>query len=309
VTYTAYSALAVAHQAWGAKLGGSAVFRSRVVAWREGLGLLGVVLAAVSAAALGVVVMLALLGLGLGAGWWAWSHAPRPVMPDAFTAVHPMRTVAWWHPWRNRSFRRLMVVFLLNGIASSIPATLVLFFVQDRLQAGVAWQPAVLGIYFLCGALSIPLWLKGVCQLGLERTWLLGMVLSVIVFLGASLLGTGDELPFLAVCALSGAALGSDLAVPAALLAGVIANAGDNGHAEGAYFGWWNFAAKFNLALAAGLALPLLSWLGYAPGARDAEVLRVLTVAYCLLPCLLKVLSAAALYFLLIQPAVRPPIP
>lgn len=39
-------------------------------------------------------------------------------------------------------------MYLLNGIASAIPATLVLFFVQDRLQAPEVWQSAALGVYF-----------------------------------------------------------------------------------------------------------------------------------------------------------------
>ena len=73
------------------------------------------------------------------------------------------------------------------------------------------------------------------------------------------------------------------------------------GKAEGAYFGWWNFAAKMNLALAAGLALPLLAWFGYEPGARDAQALQTLTIAYCLLPCVLKLLAAGALYGLVIR--------
>ena len=33
--------------------------------------------------------------------------------------------------------------------------------------------------------------------------------------------------------------------------------------ARGAWFGWWTFASKFNLALAAGVALPLVAQLGY----------------------------------------------
>jgi GPH family glycoside/pentoside/hexuronide:cation symporter len=69
VTYAAYSAVSVAHQSWGAMLGGDALYRSRVVAWREGLGLVGVLLAAVTPALLGVPVMLALLWVGLLAGW------------------------------------------------------------------------------------------------------------------------------------------------------------------------------------------------------------------------------------------------
>ena len=64
-----------------------------------------------------------------------------------------------------------------------------------------------------------------------------------------------------------------------AMLTGVIREAGGAARDEGAYLGWWNFATKLNLALAAGLALPALQWLGYAPGARDAAALQALTVA------------------------------
>ncbi|MFM2036837.1 MAG: hypothetical protein RL459_2102, partial [Pseudomonadota bacterium] len=145
------------------------------------------------------------------------------------------------------------------------------------------------------------LWLQLVNRLGLARTWAVGMVLSISVFSFAATLGAGDVLAFTVVCALSGVALGTDLALPGALLAGVIARSGDQGRAEGAYFGWWNFATKLNLALAAGLALPLLALAGYTPGARSDEALTALTFAYCLLPCLLKLLAAAFLYTLIIR--------
>jgi Na+/melibiose symporter-like transporter len=331
LTYLAYSALAVAHQSWGAMLGGDALQRSRVVAWREGLGLVGVVLASVTSTLLGVPVMLGLLWLALGLGWWAWSKAPRPKRlkegghseppvsgPLPHTALESgcvtasearqsMPHASLWRPLQQTAFRRLLAVFMLNGIASAIPATLVLFFVQDRLQGSETLQSAALGLYFVCAALSMPLWLRAVSRLGLARSWVLGMGLSVLVFLWASQLGAGDGALFLIVCALSGAALGSDLALPGAMLAGLIDDAGDRGRADGAYFGWWNFATKLNLALAAGLALPLLGWLGYAPGARDAQALQVLTFAYCLLPCVLKTGAAALLYFSFIQQsAVKP---
>jgi Na+/melibiose symporter-like transporter len=74
----------------------------------------------------------------------------------------------------------------------------------------------------------------------------------------------------------------------------------------GAYFGWWNFAAKLNLALAAGLALPLLEGFGYQPGARDPQALQALTLAYCVLPCVLKVLACWGLYVGIIRAEPRP---
>jgi Na+/melibiose symporter-like transporter len=157
----------------------------------------------------------------------------------------------------------------------------------------------------------MPLWVRLVARLGLARTWLAGMGVAVAVFVSAALLGAGDVLPFLIVCALSGVALGTDLALPGAMLAGLIGRLGERGQREGAYFGWWNFATKLNLALAAGLALPLLAWFGYAPGTRDPTALQTLTIAYCLLPCALKLLAAGTLYALIIRPEQRlaPPRP
>jgi Na+/melibiose symporter-like transporter len=296
VTYGAYSALTVAHQSWGAMLGGDALYRSRVVAWREGLGLAGVLLAVVTPTLLGVPVTLALLYAGLALGVWAWRRAPQPVQHP-----HPAVVGAVWLPWRHSEFRRLFGVYMINGIASAIPATLVLFFVQDLLQASEAIGAAALGVYFVAGAASMPLWLRLVNRWGLAESWRFGMILSTAVFLGASFLGAGDAAWFLLVCALSGVALGSDLVIPSALLAGVIAQRGERGQAEGAYFGWWNFATKLNLALAAGLSLPMLGWLGYVPGTRNANSAAWLTLAYCIVPCALKTLASIALHFFVIQ--------
>jgi Na+/melibiose symporter-like transporter len=137
---------------------------------------------------------------------------------------------------------------------------------------------------------------RAVARWGLLRCWLAGMALAVIAFSGAARLGTGDTAAFALICLFSGAALGADLAVPGALLAGVIRRAGHQGRSEGMYFGWWNFATKLNLALAAGIALPLLGLFGYAPGSRDVGALDALTLAYCALPCVLKGIAAALLY-------------
>ena len=335
VTYAAYSQLSIAHQSWGARLGGDELQRSRIVAWREGAALVGVVVASVLPALLGFSAMLGAFVLALVLGWCAWARAPRPVsgpvvgaaamgdgaigagagigvvvragadLPVAAGASHaPLATL--WRPWGRPAFRRLLAVFMLNGIASAIPATLVLFFIQDRLQAPPAQEPMFLAAYFVCAALSIPLWLRAVAHWGLARTWLAGMGLAMAVFLWTALLGAGDIAPFLLVCALSGVALGTDLALPSALLAGVIAAEGDSGRHEGAYFGWWNMATKLNLALAAGLALPLLGWLGYAPGTRSESGLQMLGWAYAVLPCVLKLMAAAALYFLIVRPAQVP---
>ena len=301
VTYAAYSFLSVSHQSWGAMLGGTEAERSRIVAWREALGLVGVVMASVTPVALGMPATTAIFVVALIVGWLAWTRAVQPVaIKDAALAPG-----AIWLPFKHSNFKRLLLVFMLNGTASAVPATLVLFFIQDRLQAPSSMEPLFLGGYFLAAALSIPLWLAIVKRIGLAKAWLCGMALSIAVFSWATQIDAGETTAFLIICALSGVALGTDLALPGAMLAGVIQTNGDSGKSEGAYFGWWNFAIKLNLALAAGLALPLLGVFGYAPGVRSAEALSALVIAYCVLPCVLKLAASACLYFFIIEPTPR----
>lgn len=301
-TYTAYSLLTLSHQAWGANLGGDEVLRGRIVAWREGLGLAGVVLASVLPGLAGLPATVAGLALCLAGAWWVWRHSPAPGRVDSVADGLPQVPV--WQPLSHPGFLRLWGVFVLNGVASAIPATLVYFFMQDRLQLPVAWQSACLGVYFLAAALGMPAWLALVPRLGLAHSWCLGMGLSVAVFAWVSQLQAGDHVAYAVICALSGLALGADLALPGALLAGLLPAARPQGQAPtpdlhaGLALGWWNFAAKLNLALAAGLALPILAWWGYAPGVQTGAGVEALSWAYGLLPCGLKLGAAATLLVL-----------
>ncbi len=287
-----YSLASIAYQAWGARLANDDGGRARVTAWREALGLVGVILASLLStwgAPFLVALFFGTLAVALAV---LVARAPR-------SAVAPPRAPAT--PWSALAavlarprFRWLLAIFVANGIAAAVPATLVVFFVDDRLQ--LAGQSGVLlALYFVAAACSMPLWAGLARRVGLQAAWLAGMALAIVVFVWAYGLGAGDFPAFAAICVLSGAALGADLALPPALLARVIAL---NGHAdthEGAYFGLWNFANKMNLALAAGLALPALQVLGYTPGARTPEALDALAFAYAVLPCLLKLAAAALL--------------
>lgn len=291
ITYLSFSTVSVIHQAWGARLGGGEAQRAHIVAWREGLSLAGVLVASVLPSLAGLGASTLVFTALLLAGALLLRRAPMPAMPREAPAAAPLAL-----PWATPALRRLLAIYLCNGIASAVPATLVLFFIRDRLQAP-AFEPLFLASYFAAGALSIPLWVRLVAQLGLARTWLVAMGLAVAAFGWATQLGAGDVAAFTAVCLASGVALGADLTLPGALLTGVIQRAGHAQRAEGVYMGWWNFATKLNLALAAGLALPALQAFGYAPGVRDEAALSALTAAYCLLPCALKLAAAALLYF------------
>lgn len=297
LTYLAYSSASIAYQAWGAELGSTERDRARVTGIREAFGLVGVVAASALLTpehapllVAGFVGLSALAALALN--WAPDGGRARSVAVHARAATPSLRGT-WASVAGNRAFRWLLAAFMLNGVATAIPATLVLFFVRDVLHAE-AQVPLFLASYFLAGALGMPLWIALAGRIGLRNAWLLGMAFAVLAFVWALGLDRGDVWPFWVVCVLTGLALGADLAMPPALLAAVIAGHGDSGQREGAYFGLWNLATKFNLALAAGLGLPLLALFGYVPGASGEAPLS-LTLAYAALPSALKLAAGALL--------------
>lgn len=287
-----YSLATIAYQAWGARLANDDSGRARVTAWREGFGLVGVILASLLST-WGPHALIALFLGTLAVALVALARrAPRPPVAAKPERVSPWRAIAV--PLSERSFRWLLAIFVANGIAAAVPASLVLFYVADRLQLA-SHSGVLLALYFVAAACSMPLWARLAHRWGLHATWLAGMALAIGTFIWAYAVGPGDYTAFALICALSGMALGADLALPPALLARVIERSRHTGAHEGAYFGLWNFANKMNLALAAGLALPVLEALGYTPGAREPSALNALAFAYAVLPCLLKLAAATLL--------------
>lgn len=293
LTYLGFSAATVAYQAWGADVGRDSPARTRLTAAREGFGLLGVVLAAALPGMLGD-------GLNDGIERLSWILPPLLLLAAGitFSRIGPGRPQpASGERLRDSlrgaladpAFRRLLWVFVANGIAAALPATLFLFFVADVLLSEKSSGP-LLALYFIAGAASLPLWVRLAARFGRVRAWGIAMLLAMFAFAGAGLLGPGDLLPFALICLASGLALGADLALPAA----IAADLGERQGRAGSCFGVWNFVAKLNLALAAGLALPLLDLLGYRPG--DDQGLSALTFAYALLPLGFKLLAASLLW-------------
>jgi GPH family glycoside/pentoside/hexuronide:cation symporter len=293
LVYAGFSLATIAHQSWGAALTQERSERTRLTGTREACGLVGVLIAAAlpSVAGIGWLSAVFVATLALGAAVLLL-RAPRPAA-GAAVVLDGLRSLAV--PFRDGRFRWLFAVFVVNGIAAAIPATLFLFFAKDGVGLG-QYAGLFLMLYFAAAALSLPLWVALARRYGEAATWMAAMLLAVGVFVWVYVLPVGAGIGFGIISALSGVALGADLALPTALLAAVIARAGHTGQREGAYFGAWSWATKMNLALAAGIALPLLQRLGYVPGTADGAGLQALRVAYALLPCALKLAAAGLLW-------------
>lgn len=266
----------------------------RLAGWREGGSLLGVCLAATAPVALAPL-----------------TAQPFTAFALIFAAVALIATLAMrreWqgtpaeptaHPWdlfrpalADPLARRLLLIALLNASPVAVTSTLFLFFVESRLQLP-GWEGPLLLLFFLAAAASTPLWSVLARKHGPKPVLLTAMILAIASFLWTLTLGTGDLIPFAMICAASGAALGADLTLLPAIFAQRLAQTGTP---EAAAFGLWSFVSKLSLALAALTILPALQAAGFQPGATNTEpALKMLTLIYAGLPCVLKVTAIVLL--------------
>lgn len=306
LTTTAFSVLTINYTAAGGLWTQDKQEQTRITTTREAIGLIGLMLASIAPSVLQLgmeaatafhYMTLILIGVMAAAGiiFIRWMQRFQPVL------TRQEKNPALRSLWQCLKQQRLFYgIYAINVIATSIPAVLVLFFIRDRLGAE-SYSGMFLLLYFIAGVVGMPLWQKIAARYGKPQCWLAAMLLAIISFLWATFLSTGDLVGYGFVCVASGLALGAELALPPSILAEGIHRTGSESHAT-AQFSVLAFLSKLGLALAAGICLPLLQAAGYQPGGTNSEgVLQSLGFIYAALPCILKIIAAALLWYFMTQ--------
>ena len=153
-------------------------------------------------------------------------------------------------------------------------------------------------VYFLSGALSMPIWKHISVQYGIKNAWLFSMIFALFTFIWAFFLQPNHILGFFVICFLSGIAVGANLSLPSMIVAEFI-KLNKHENLAASYYSISNFLSKFSLAIASGIALPILGFMGYQPGIIRDDYLFPFT--YALLPCIFQVISIFVLYWFIIK--------
>jgi len=306
IAVTAYSVLSINLNTLGGLWTKDPQAKTGITAWRETCGLIGLVVAVSLPALLKEYVgeELAYLYFSLTLALFmfiAW------IMFRPWLAEHLVQTK---HEQvqhgslfsgicsTTRPTQHFFAIYALSMLASSIPAVLVIFFVRDLLGAE-SLTGAFLLLYFLSGAASMPFWKRLSDNLGKYRAWSVAMVFASLSFVWAFFLGASDFWQYAVICA--GFALGADLSLPPSILADHIHSSRTEAHAA-THFASLALLAKLSLAIASAIALPMLSNIGFQPETQNStEALFGLSIAYALIPCLLKLASAIWLYLYFIR--------
>lgn len=277
--------------------------KTRIAAMREAMGLIGLLLAVIlptvffqyveaSIAFLivsGLLAILMLIAVSCFCFWYKRDFIKKDEKDASL--------FSFWSALSSISTKTKLffAVYGISMLASSIPALLVLFFIRDRLGAENL-TGLFLTLYFLSGAVAMPLWSKLSQRYGKYRAWGTAMLLAVIVFIWAFLLDAGDIWQYGLICVLSGIAFGADLVLPPSILADQIHEVKQEQRAASLY-GLFTFLAKLALAFASFITLPLLEYVGYQPAKENTDqALFALSLAYALIPCIIKIVAIILLF-------------
>ncbi len=204
-----YSGVSISYHSHGAELTDDYNERTQITVGREVFGLLGFAIAVVLPTfltdprlfgetdgymVLGLLFLPAVVVLALPTLLWSGPSVHPPV-----THQEGSPFAAFFAPLKNRLFRRLLLVFVVNGAALGVAVTVMLFYVEHVLKGKPMQAGIILLTYFFAGAASVPMWLVLSRKLSKAAAWFVGMILTVIAMSLALFLGPGDFYWFLAI--------------------------------------------------------------------------------------------------------------
>lgn len=209
--------------------------------------------------------------------------------------------------------KKLLPAYFLNSVANALPATLFILYVSYVLHL-----PESIGIllisYFLSAILGIPFWLYLAKKTDKHTSWRYALYGSIASFIWVPLIGQGHFIAFLFICIASGFFLGADVVMPSSIQADIAqklasdelatkqlnetvgsnSDTQNNTNSTALLFGLWGMLTKLSLALAIGIAFPLLDLAGLQLNGSDTNVSSsngtiTLIVLYAMIPISLKI--------------------
>jgi Na+/melibiose symporter-like transporter len=210
--------------------------------------------------------------------------------------------VPFFAPMKNRLFRRLLLVFIVNGSALGVAVSVMLFYVEHVLKGGKLQAGVILLVYFGSAAASVPLWLMLSRRYSKTAAWFIAMVLTAAAMSLAVFLGAGDFIWFVPIAVVTGFGIGADYGLPPSVLADIINSeeGKDTRGDTGAYFGLWALSTKLATAIGAAGSLPVAAMLGFNPS-RGNYSESALVLVYIAVPVAIKIVAALLIWFIKIE--------
>ena len=304
VVYLGWTIVVLPYGAWGAELSESYITRASITATRQVYTIAGLIGAS-------AVIWIYQEWLGRtdagdvlrGIGWTLLVMLPIAVglllllVPEKKVPTPP-RQRAWWREISSMlkigPFRRMVYVALAIVVGEASRHAVLVFFMEDVLQAGDRIGRTFI-LYYVMGVATIPLWQFLARRYGKHRSLAIAMVHSALMVLATAFLGAGDYNTFLMFYVLKGASFGAFAYLPLAILADVVDvdTAVTRQKRAGLYFAVFGAIDKIGIAAGMFIALQVLDLTGYNPQIDPtAAGLWMIRLEYAVIPTFFFLLAS-----------------
>jgi GPH family glycoside/pentoside/hexuronide:cation symporter len=172
--------------------------------------------------------------------------------------------------WRNRHARRLLIMIFIEHTGSGASMVVAPFLMQY-----VIGLPGQIGSIFMfyvgSSLLSLPVWLRLARSIGKKQTWMVGLVIGMVGYVSLFFVGKGDLAWMQMVVTMTGACSACGTVIGSSILADVIdSDELETGERkEGAYYSAYTFLYKASSGVMAMVTGFVLSFTGFVPNAAQ----------------------------------------
>lgn len=307
--YLAWSMIQIPYLAWSGEVSGEYHERTRIAMFQGVAAALSLLLILVlptiidQIAPKNTLAKLAAMGgmilLSLPVTLWLTLRAfDEPTRPPRPSQKIP-RKVTIQLILKEGALLRVLLSDLAVTFGQGCRGVLFLFFVTFYMELP-KWGSGLFLLQFVFGVVASPIWAAVARRLGKHRTAVAGELVQVVINLGL-LLVVPSQLPLLlGLTVAQGLAQGSGNLMLRSMVADVAdAHKLKTGTDHTAlFFSVFSISMKTGTALAAGIALPLVAWLGFNPAAKinAPAALHGLAMVFALGPAIAHLISAALVY-------------
>ena len=273
VMWLGWTLLYIPYYALGAEISPDYDERTRVTAWRSGIGLSANVLSKLVPVGAGFllglatiadnlliigIMTLALLPLTVGA-----TIVGVPERTDYLPPRLPLRPGLKVMA-QNGPFKRLLLALLINQLGSGISTVTVALFILDALHQEEHVLLMLL-VFFIFNLAGVPFWLRIARRVNKHRAWCAALFGFAGFHCLYMLLGPGDFYRMLPITACTGFLGAAFSVVPTSMLADIAdLDTLESGEDRAAwYFAVWSFIVKVGSSVGPALAFALLALVGY----------------------------------------------
>ncbi len=303
--YLGWTMILVPLAAWSGELSGDYHGRSRVQTFLQtasAIGLLAVLIlptildqgrhggAGANVRVMGLFTLATLVPAVLASLWLV----KEPVRPGS-DEKRPSFKAAFDTLARDPLLLRILASDFAVTLGQTIRGSLFVFFVVAYMGLP-KWASGLFLLQFVFGVFASPIWLRIGYRLGKSRAAVLGELVQVAINLGLLFVGPGGFALVLGLTVAQGLAQGSGNLMLRSIVGDLVdKQALETGEVRsGLLFSTFSLSSKLATAVAVGVALPLVAWLGFKPaGHNAASALLGLKLVFALGPAIAHSVSAA----------------